>query len=112
MVFFSGMLVDRLSASYISICLKNDGRFWSSPHRRKNKDEQEVSSLRDSEFDVSDQESDERRESIVSEALASNIANVIALFATIVVIAAFVDLFILLGVEFFEIIVPNYIVKA
>ena len=46
------------------------------------------------------------------EALAPSIANIVLLLADIIMIAAFVDLFILLGVEFFEVVLPHYLLPA
>ena len=110
MVYFAGLLVDRLCASWMTIRKKREES--PQPHRRLRIKDRGHKAQKESEFEVDDQQFEERHDDLVPEDIAPNIANIVGLLANIVMIAAFVDLFILLGVEFFEVVIPHYLMQV
>ena len=111
--YFAALLIDRLCADYITARKRKQDE--PHPQRRiklPSRKDKGQHAREDFEFEVSDQEYEQRREELRPEALAPSIANIVLLLADIIMIAAFVDLFILLGVEFFEVVLPHYLLPA
>lgn len=105
MMCFAWALVADRACAHIMVA-KADGTF-SIPQvprpkikipRRKDDEEEEIV--------IESGDSDQRREQLEPEPIAPGIINIVFLLADIIAIAAFVDLFVLLGMEIFEFVAP------
>ena len=116
MAFFIALLVDRICASAMGrhpkMFLPKFARTIPIARFRKKKEKDDSLSQQDTEeIEIVTQGEDfeERRDEQEPEALEPAIVNIVFLLATIIAIAAFVDVFVLLGMEFIEVVVPHYL---